>query len=302
MFAKIREKLSKTRRQFFDGMADLFVGREIDDELFEELETRLLMADVGVKTTTSIIDELTDAVSRKALKDGRELMDALEALLAEKMSALEAPLDVNTSDKPYVILMVGVNGAGKTTTIGKLCHWLKQQDKSIMLAAADTFRAAAVEQLQVWGERNGIDVVAQKSGADPASVAYDALQRAKAKSSDVLLVDTAGRLHTQDNLMNELAKIKRVLSKLDSDAPHEVLLVIDGSTGQNAVLQAQQFHQTVGINGVVVTKLDGSAKGGALVSMADVLPIKLRFIGVGETVEDLAVFNAKDYAKAMMKE
>lgn len=302
MFAKIKARLGKTRQQLFDGIADVFAGREIDEELLEEIESRLLMADVGIATTTEIIDELTDAVSRKALTDGRQLMDALEQLLASKMTALEQPLVIDRDAAPYVILMVGVNGAGKTTTIGKLSHWLQSQGMTIMLAAADTFRAAAVEQLKVWGERNNIDVVAQASGSDPASVAYDALQRAQSKKPDVLIIDTAGRLHTQDNLMNELAKIKRVLGKLDADAPHEVLLVIDGSTGQNAILQAKHFHEAVGVDGVVVTKLDGSAKGGALVSLADSLPVKLRFIGVGEGIDDLAIFSAADYAKAMIRE
>jgi fused signal recognition particle receptor len=216
------------------------------------------------------------------------------------MVMLEGELQVDTSQKPYVIMMVGVNGAGKTTTIGKLTKWLQAQGKTIMLSAADTFRAAAVEQLKVWGERNGVDVVGQPTGSDPAAVAYDALQAAKAKGHDVLIVDTAGRLHTQDNLMAELAKIKKVLGKLDANAPHEVLLVIDGSTGQNAILQAKHFHQAVGVNGVVITKLDGSAKGGAIVSLAESLPVKLRFVGVGEKVDDIEIFSAKEYAKALV--
>ncbi len=301
LFARLRQGLSKTSNTLTEGIGNVLLGKkEIDDELLEELETRLLMADVGVEATREIIDKLTARIARKQLTDA----EALFASLQEEMQAILAPcvhpLDVSSPGKPFVLLMVGVNGVGKTTTIGKLAKRLQQQGKSVMLAAGDTFRAAAVEQLQAWGERNDVPVVTQGQGADSASVIFDALQAAQSRDIDVLIADTAGRLHTQSNLMDELKKVRRVMGKLDETAPHEVMLVVDAGTGQNALNQAQQFHEAVNLTGLTVTKLDGTAKGGILFAMAKKLGLPIRFIGVGEAVDDLREFDAGDFVKALL--
>ena len=272
-------------------------SKQIDEELLEDIETQLLMADVGVEATRRIIDDLTEKSERKELKDAQALMDRLRLLLSEILEPCSAPLEL--THKPHVILMVGVNGVGKTTTIGKLAKKFQQDGKSVMLAAGDTFRAAAVEQLQVWGERNNIHVTAQHTGADSASVIYDALQSAQRRDIDVLIADTAGRLHTKSNLMDELAKVKRVMHKLDPSAPHEVMLVVDAGTGQNALNQAEQFHKSINLTGVTITKLDGTAKGGIIFALADKLEIPIRFIGVGEGIDDLREFNASDFIEAL---
>lgn len=299
-FSRMRQGLSKTSANLGEGMANLFLGeKEIDDELLEEMETRLLMADVGIEATTMIMETLQQRVtrrqvaSRKALY--RALQDELEALLAH----VAKPLDIDTSKKPYVILVVGVNGVGKTTTIGKLAKRLQGEGKQVILAAGDTFRAAAVEQLQVWGERNKIGVIAQHTGSDSASVIFDGLQAAKARGADVLIADTAGRLHNKDHLMDELAKVKRVMAKLDADAPHEVMLVLDAGTGQNAISQTKLFDQAVGLTGLTLTKLDGTAKGGVIFALAKQFGLPIRFIGVGEQIDDLRPFTASDFVAAL---
>lgn len=299
--ADLSESLEKTKRTFSDGMADFLLGKKsIDSELLDELETRLISADVGMGATTTIIDELQTSISRKAVNDA----DSLQLKLAEVMKTIlqpcEQPLDTETA-KPFVILVVGINGAGKTTSIGKLAHHFKQQGKSVMLAAGDTFRAAAVEQLQRWGERNDVPVVAQGTGADPASVIFDAVQSASSKNVDIVIADTAGRLHTQDNLMDELAKIKRVLGKIDSTAPHETLIVMDAGFGQNALHQVKQFNDSIGLTGMAVTKLDGTAKGGILFSIANTLNLPVRFIGVGEGINDLRPFDASEFVDALLE-
>ena len=302
LLGRLRQRLARTRDSLFGGLSDLFLGKKtIDDEVLEELETRLLMADVGVDATGQIIKHLTERVSRKQLAD----VEALLAALREQMGTILAPCDQRLTlppkgSEPFVLLMVGVNGAGKTTTIGKLAKRFQAQGRSVMLAAGDTFRAAAVEQLQIWGERNKITVVAQSQGADSASVIFDALQSARAKGVDVLIADTAGRLHTQSNLMEELKKIKRVLAKLDETAPHEVMLVVDASIGQNALNQAVQFNEAVGLTGITLTKLDGTAKGGILFAIAKRLAIPIRFIGVGEGIEDLREFSADEFVSALL--
>jgi len=282
-FARLKQGLSKTSASIGEGMASLFLGRKtIDDDLLDELETRLLTADVGVEATTQIIQRLTQKVARKELADADALYKSLQAELAAMLKPVEQPLKIASQNKPFVILVVGVNGAGKTTTIGKLAKKLQLEGKKVMLAAGDTFRAAAVEQLQVWGERNKIPVIAQHTGADSASVIFDAVQAAKARGIDVLIADTAGRLHTKDNLMEELKKVRRVIGKLDADAPHEVLLVLDAGTGQNAINQAKQFNQTVELTGLALTKLDGTAKGGVIFALAKQFGLPIRYIGVGE--------------------
>ena len=299
-FQRLKAGLKKSRSQLSDGLGNLFLGKkEIDDELLEELETYLLMADVGVEATQHIIASLTDAVSRKELNDPQALLTALKSEMTKLLSAVSEPLVIPEQDGPFVILMVGVNGVGKTTTIGKLAKQFQQQGKSVMLAAGDTFRAAAVEQLEIWGERNNIPVIAQHTGADSASVIYDAVESAKARDVDILIADTAGRLHTAGNLMQELTKVKRVMAKLDSAAPHEVLLVVDAGTGQNAVSQAQQFHEAVAVSGLVLTKLDGTAKGGVIFSIAQNLTIPVRYIGVGEQIDDLRPFQHEDFVAAL---
>ncbi|MBV34093.1 MAG: signal recognition particle-docking protein FtsY [Rickettsiales bacterium] len=297
-FARLKSGLSKTRSQLTSSIADLVLGsKQIDDELLEEIETQLLMADVGVEATRRIIDDLTEKSDRKELKDADALMNRLRELLSEILAPCNSPLTID--HKPHVILMVGVNGVGKTTTIGKLAKKYQQEGKSVMLAAGDTFRAAAVEQLQVWGERNNIHVTAQHTGADSASVIYDALQSAQRRDIDILIADTAGRLHTKSNLMEELAKVKRVMQKLDPSAPHEVMLVVDAGTGQNALNQAEHFHKSFNLTGITITKLDGTAKGGIIFALADKLQIPIRFIGVGEGIDDLREFDANDFIEAL---
>jgi fused signal recognition particle receptor len=300
VFARLKSRLSRTRHNFTDGLANLLLGRKnIDDDLLEELETLLLTADVGVEATTRIIDDLTERVKRKELSDPEALSRILKAQLGKILAGCDKPVKQPTEGKPQVILMVGINGAGKTTTIGKLAKRLQEEGQSVMLAAGDTFRAAAVEQLQTWGERNRIPVVAQHTGADSASVIYDALQAATSRGVDVLIADTAGRLHTKSNLMEELAKIARVMKKIDPEAPHEVMLVVDATTGQNAINQAEQFNQSVGLTGITLTKLDGTAKGGIVFAIAEKLAIPIRFIGVGEAIEDLRHFEPEEFVGAL---
>jgi fused signal recognition particle receptor len=298
--ARLRAGLGKTRSALSEGLATLFLGRKtIDEDLLEELETRLLIADVGVATTRAILDSLTARVKRKELGDAPALFAALKQELLAVLAPSEQPLRFDPACKPHVVLMVGVNGAGKTTTIGKLAHHLRGEGRSVMLAAGDTFRAAAVEQLQAWGERNGVPVVAQATGADSASVIYDALQAARARGVDVLLADTAGRLHVKANLMEELRKIVRVMQKLDPTAPHEVLLVLDAGTGQNGLAQARSFREAVQVSGLALTKLDGTARGGIVFAVARELGLPIRFVGVGEAAEDLRPFVAADFVEAL---
>ncbi|MEX2475117.1 signal recognition particle-docking protein FtsY [Marinobacter sp.] len=300
VFERIRQGLGKTRASLTGGMSDLFaVGKKIDEELLEEIETTLLMADVGVTATSEIIDSLTDKLKRNQLKDGDALRKALRNELQGLLKDVTRPLELDATKQPYVILMVGVNGVGKTTTIGKLTRKFQTEGKSVMLAAGDTFRAAAVEQLQVWGERNDVPVVAQQSGADSASVIFDAIQSAQSREVDVVIADTAGRLQNKDNLMSELEKVVRVMKKLDDTAPHEVMLVLDAGTGQNALSQAQVFQQAVGVSGITLTKLDGTAKGGIVFAIARQLQLPIRFIGVGEQVDDLRSFDAETFVDAL---
>ncbi|KPB74012.1 signal recognition particle-docking protein FtsY [Pseudomonas cannabina] len=302
-FARLKQGLSKTSASIGEGMASLFLGKKaIDDDLLEEIETRLLTADVGVEATSVIIQSLTQKVARKQLTDAQALYTSLQGELAAMLKPVEQPLVIKAEHKPFVILVVGVNGAGKTTTIGKLAKKLQLEGKKVMLAAGDTFRAAAVEQLQVWGERNHIPVIAQHTGADSASVIFDAVQAAKARGIDVLIADTAGRLHTKDNLMEELKKVRRVIGKLDADAPHEVLLVLDAGTGQNAINQAKQFNQTVTLTGLALTKLDGTAKGGVIFALAKQFGLPIRYIGVGEGIDDLRTFEAEPFVQALFAE
>ncbi|EEJ2446125.1 signal recognition particle-docking protein FtsY [Salmonella enterica subsp. enterica serovar 13,23:y:e,n,z15] len=297
-FARLKRSLLKTKENLGSGFISLFRGKKIDDDLFEELEEQLLIADVGVETTRKIIANLTEGASRKQLKDAEALYGLLKDEMGEILAKVDEPLNIE-GKTPFVILMVGVNGVGKTTTIGKLARQFEQQGKSVMLAAGDTFRAAAVEQLQVWGQRNNIPVIAQHTGADSASVIFDAIQAAKARNVDVLIADTAGRLQNKSHLMEELKKIVRVMKKLDEEAPHEVMLTIDASTGQNAVSQAKLFHEAVGLTGITLTKLDGTAKGGVIFSVADQFGIPIRYIGVGERIEDLRPFKADDFIEAL---
>ncbi len=302
LFARLKSGLNRTRQVLNTDVRDLISSRQIDDDLLEEIETQLLVADMGVEATQSIIQDLTQRVSRKELSDGEALLGALREDMQSILDPCSVPLTVAQESRPYVILMVGINGAGKTTTIGKLAKRLQAEGKSVMLAAGDTFRAAAVEQLQVWGERNDIPVIAQHTGADSASVIFDAVEAARARGADVLIADTAGRLHTQSNLMEELKKVKRVMAKVDPDAPHEVLLVLDAGTGQNALSQAEQFHQAVGVTGLVLTKLDGTAKGGIIFAIAKKLALPIRFIGVGEGIDDLRVFDSREYVEALLEQ
>ncbi|WP_274241712.1 MULTISPECIES: signal recognition particle-docking protein FtsY [unclassified Enterobacter] len=297
-FARLKRSLLKTKENLGSGFISLFRGKKIDDDLFEELEEQLLIADVGVETTRKIIANLTEGASRKQLRDAEALYGLLKDEMGEILAKVDEPLNIE-GKTPFVILMVGVNGVGKTTTIGKLARQFEQQGKSVMLAAGDTFRAAAVEQLQVWGQRNNIPVIAQHTGADSASVIFDAIQAAKARNVDVLIADTAGRLQNKSHLMEELKKIVRVMKKLDEDAPHEIMLTIDASTGQNAISQAKLFHEAVGLTGITLTKLDGTAKGGVIFSVADQFGIPIRYIGVGERIEDLRPFKADDFIEAL---
>ncbi len=299
-FQRIKSGLARTSSNLSNGLANLLLGKkEIDEELLEDIETLLLTADVGLDATSEIIDALTASIERKQLTDGDAVYHALQQHLTSMLHNADQPLVIDTNKKPYVILVVGVNGVGKTTTIGKLAKHLMDQGKSVTLAAGDTFRAAAVEQLQVWGERNNVPVVAQHTGADSASVIYDAIQSASSKSIDVVIADTAGRLHNKSNLMEELSKIKRVMAKLDVSAPHEVLLVLDAGTGQNALNQAEQFNEAVGVTGLALTKLDGTAKGGIIFALCKRFDIPVRFVGVGEGVDDLQPFSAPDFTKAL---
>lgn len=301
LLSRLRERLGKTRSGLTEGLATAFLGRKtIDDDLLEELETRLLMADVGVEATGRIIDGMVARMHRRELGDMAALMAALREDMVAILQPCEAPLEPDTSRKPFVVLTVGVNGVGKTTTIGKLGSRWQGEGKNVLLAAGDTFRAAAVEQLQRWGQRTGIPVIAQHSGADSASVIFDALQAGKARGADILIADTAGRLHTQSNLMDELRKVRRVMGKLDETAPHETLLVLDAGTGQNALSQARHFHEAVNVTGLVLTKLDGTAKGGVIFAMAEQLGLPIRFIGVGEGVEDLRPFHAGEFVDALL--
>jgi fused signal recognition particle receptor len=294
---RMRSALSRTG----EGIGSLFLGTKVIDEaLLEELETSLIMADVGIETTTKIIAELTKQLDRKSLKDGAALKDALYEILLNKLAASEGEINFDGCEKPFVMFVVGVNGVGKTTTIGKLASRLKSQGKSVMLAAGDTFRAAAVEQLQVWGERNAVPVIAQHTGADSASVVFDGIQAAKSRGADVIIADTAGRLHNKSNLMEELKKVKRVASKIDEHAPHEILLVLDAGTGQNAVAQMSEFNQVVGVTGIALTKLDGTAKGGIIFALADKFSVPIRYIGVGEGLDDLQPFNASEFVQALL--
>ncbi|MCS5594761.1 MAG: signal recognition particle-docking protein FtsY [Porticoccaceae bacterium] len=294
---RMRSALSRTG----EGLGSIFLGSKvIDEELFEELETSLLIADVGIETTAKIIADLTAQSDRQSLKDGAALKAALEKILIDRLSISEKAIDFERQGKPFVMLVVGVNGVGKTTTIGKLAQQIKGQGRSVMLAAGDTFRAAAVEQLQVWGERNQLPVVAQHTGADSASVIFDAIQAAKSRDVDVIIADTAGRLHNKSNLMEELKKVKRVASKLDETAPHEVLLVLDAGTGQNALAQMAEFNQVVGVTGLALTKLDGTAKGGIVFALADKFAVPIRYIGVGEGPDDLQPFIVEDFVQALL--
>lgn len=304
LYARIKRGLSKTRQQFGESIGRLLLGKKtIDDSLLEELETMLVQADLGISTTQRVISEISDKLARKQLNDGDAVFSALQEQLEIILSQHTAPLSLDEKkSSPFVILMVGVNGAGKTTTIGKLASQFQQQGKKVMLAAGDTFRAAAVQQLQIWGERNNIPVIAQHTGADSASVIYDALQAAKARGIDVLIADTAGRLHTQNNLMEELKKVKRVIGKLDPAAPHETMLVLDASIGQNALNQAREFHQAVGVTGITMTKLDGTAKGGILFAIANELAIPFRYLGIGEGIEDLRPFDAQQFVRALFND
>ncbi len=299
---RLRQRLNRGDSWLTRDLGEFMPGGRIDDALLEELETRLLMADAGVEATERIVGGLRRRVARKELDDREALLRALHASLVEILKPCAQPLVVTPDSNPYMILMVGVNGAGKTTTIGKLARRFREQGLSVMLAAGDTFRAAAVEQLQAWGERNQVPVVAQAGGADPAAVTFDALQSARARKTDVLLADTAGRLHTQGNLMEELKKIKRVIAKLDHEAPHETMLVLDASIGQNALSQAVQFHEAIGVTGITVTKLDGTAKAGILLAIAGRLGIPIRFVGIGEDAGDLGVFDADAFAAALLGE
>ncbi|MGB1310223.1 MAG: signal recognition particle-docking protein FtsY [Leucothrix sp.] len=301
VFSRLKTGLAKTGSSLTEGLGNLFLGnKKIDDDVLDDLETRLLMADVGIESTTKIIDDITDKVNRNELGDSEALMQNLFANMKDILKPVAIPLTLDPSRKPTVILMVGINGAGKTTTIGKLAKKFQNDGKKVMLAAGDTFRAAAVEQLQTWGERNDVTVIAQKQGSDSASVIFDAMEAATARGIDVLLADTAGRLHTQTNLMEELKKVKRVMQKIDAEAPHEIMLVVDASIGQNALAQAKEFNEALGLTGITVTKLDGTAKGGILFAIAEQTGIPVRFIGVGETIDDLQVFDAEQFTGALL--
>lgn len=298
-FSRLVKGLLKTKQNIGVGFRSFFLGKKIDDELFEELEEQLLIADIGVPTTSKIIKNLTEHASRKELQDAELLYQQLKVEMADILEPVAQPLEIDSTKKPYVILMVGVNGVGKTTTIGKLARKFQAEGKSVMLAAGDTFRAAAVEQLQVWGERNHIPVVSQSTGSDSASVIFDAMQSAAARNIDILIADTAGRLQNKNNLMDELKKIVRVMKKYDETAPHEIMLTLDAGTGQNAISQAKLFNEAVGLTGISLTKLDGTAKGGVIFAIADQFKLPIRYIGVGEKIEDLREFNAKEFIEAL---
>jgi fused signal recognition particle receptor len=300
-FKRLRAKLNQGPAWLTTDITELLPGRKIDAEILDELETRLITADVGVEASSRILEELRKRVARKELNDVDALLKALQEAMSQILTPVQQALVIDPAAKPFVILVVGINGAGKTTTIGKLSARLLAEGKSVMLAAGDTFRAAAREQLEVWAERNNVPIVAQQSGSEPAAVIFDALNAARARHIDVLIADTAGRLHTQTHLMDELKKVKRVLARLDPAAPHEVLLVLDGTIGQNAVAQAEEFNKGLGVTGLVITKLDGTAKGGVVLAIAQRLKIPIRFIGVGEQSEDFGVFNASEFVSALLK-
>jgi fused signal recognition particle receptor len=300
-FKRLRAKLNQGPAWLTTDIVELLPGRKIDAEILDELETRLITADVGVEASSRILEELRKRVARKELNDVDALLKALHEAMSQILSPVEQALVIDSAARPFVILVVGINGAGKTTTIGKLSARLLAEGKSVMLAAGDTFRAAAREQLEVWAERNNVPIVAQQSGSEPAAVIFDALKAARARNIDVLIADTAGRLHTQTHLMDELKKVKRVLARLDPSAPHEVLLVLDGTIGQNAVAQAEEFNKGLGVTGLVITKLDGTAKGGVVLAIAQRLKIPIRFIGVGEQSEDFGVFSASEFVSALLK-
>lgn len=303
MFKKLSEGLKRTKANFTAKVANIFLGKkDIDANLLAELETTLITADLGVHLVEEIIADLKKRANLREFASVEEVLPALKTKLLSLLTSHTAPLYIDAEIKPYVILVVGVNGSGKTTTIGKLTKKLQAAGKKVMLAAGDTFRAAAIEQLQIWGERNDVAVISQHAGSDSAAVAFDALSAAKARAMDVLIIDTAGRLHTQDNLMNELKKVKRVLSKVDPKVPHEVLLVLDAGIGQNALQQVREFNEAVGVTGLVLTKLDGTAKGGIIFALAKALPIPIRFIGIGEQIDDLKVFNAEEFVEALFDE
>ena len=301
-FKRLRAKLAPADSWLAYDLANLLPGRKIDAEILDELESQLISADVGIEATTQILDELRRRVARKELDDVEALRKSLHAAMLEILKPVEQPFTIDPAIKPYVILVIGINGAGKTTSIGKLAHRLMAQGHSVMLAAGDTFRAAAREQLEAWATRNNVPIISQHNGADPAAVIFDGLNAARARGVDVLIADTAGRLHTQVHLMEELKKVKRVLTRLDSTAPHEVLLILDGTIGQNAVAQAQEFNRNLQVTGLAVTKLDGSAKGGVVLAIAQKLKIPIRFVGVGEQIEDFGVFNANEFVSAMLKD
>ena len=300
-FKRLRAKLNQGPAWLTTDLAELIPGRKIDAQILDELETRLITADVGAEATHRILAGLRTRVARKELDDVDALLKALHDAMFGILRPVEQPLIIDPKIRPFVILVVGINGAGKTTTIGKLAHRMLAEGHSVMLAAGDTFRAAAREQLEVWAERNRVPLIAQQSGTEPAAVIFDALQAARARNIDVLIADTAGRLHTQTHLMDELKKVKRVLARLDPAAPHEVLLVLDGTIGQNAVAQAEEFNKGLGVTGLVVTKLDGTSKGGVVLAIAQKLKIPIRFVGVGEQTEDFGVFNAADFVSALLK-
>jgi len=303
LFASLKQKLSKTRATLSSGIGDILLGKKaIDDDLLEQLEDQLLMADVGIQATQKITHEITQAASRDVLKDSESLLSVLKQSMVDILAPNAAPLSIDRQHKPFVILMVGVNGAGKTTTVGKLAQKFQNQGFRVMLAAGDTFRAAAVEQLQSWGQRLDIPVISQGQGADAASVIFDALKSAQARNIDILIADTAGRLHTQNNLMDELEKIKRVMGKIDSSAPHETMLVLDAGTGQNALSQASSFKQSIGVTGIILSKLDGTAKGGMIFSVSEQLQLPIRYIGVGESVDDLREFDGREFVEALLSE
>ncbi|WP_100550891.1 signal recognition particle-docking protein FtsY [Caedibacter taeniospiralis] len=300
VFTRLKEGLKKTRSKLSAGIGDLLLGKKIiDDDLINEIEMQLLTADIGVEATQEIIETVRSKVSRHELQTMEALIELLKQKLKEIIAPCQAPLIIDTKHKPYVVLMVGINGAGKTTTIGKLAKKFQSEGKSVMLAAGDTFRAAAVEQLKVWGERNHIPVIAQHTGADSASVIFDTIQAAKSREIDVVIADTAGRLHTKDNLMEELKKVARVMKKLDNSAPHEVMLMLDAGTGQNAITQAEVFNKILAVTGITLTKMDGTAKGGVIFAIAKKLALPIRFIGIGEKIDDLRTFNADDFIDAL---
>ncbi len=301
LFKRLRSTIRAGSSWLTQGLAELLPGRKIDAEILDELETRLISADVGMDATSRILEDLRKRVARKELADVDALLKALHEAMLAILRPVERTLIVDPVHKPYVILVVGINGAGKTTTIGKLAHRLQSQGHSVMLASGDTFRAAAREQLETWAQRNKVAIVAQQPGAEPAAVIFDGLQAARARNVDVLIADTAGRLHTQGHLMEELRKVKRVLARLDPSAPHEVLLVLDGTIGQNAVAQADEFHKSLGITGLVITKLDGTAKGGVVLAIAQKLGIPIRFVGVGEQIDDFGAFDAEQFVTALLK-